>query len=328
MIDLSVMEDLLLVHRKTGNKTGKLIARSQQQGPSDNNSDVSADFKSELQSFPIWKTCLRKILFCREDEFHKVQPHIESNDEILKGEKALTLLLEVLCGLHSPIIGETEVFGQFKVFVESRKELNDSLFFENQKWLTFVNTEVKKVRSHHLVGIGSHSYGSLLRRHTKELDNVMICGSGQLALEILPWMAQKKSVQMVCRKPEKILDFKNKYQNLETLCYKTFTRKSEAMIIAAPLTDEDILEVIQNMPLPPSVIYDLRGEKNILTSLVQVNFPEVQVMCLQKFFSEIEETKKDTESKLQTLKKYMLEKALTFIYRTELRPLGWEDICA
>jgi len=62
--------------------------------------------------------------------------------------------------------------------------------------------------------------------------------------------------------------------------------------------------------------------------LLQVQFPQVEVMSLEKFFSEIEETKKDTESKLETLKKYLLEKALTFIYRTELRPLGWEDICA
>jgi len=167
-----------------------------------------------------------------------------------------------------------------------------------------------------------------LRRHTKDLESTIICGSGQLALEILPWMAQKKSVQIICRNPEKIQDFKNKYKNLETLSYQALPQFGEAMIIAAPLRDEDILNVIQNMPLPPSVIYDLRGEKNILTSLVRVSFPGVQVMCLQKFFSEIEETKKDTESKLQILRKYMLEKALTFIYRTELRPLGWEDICA
>lgn len=57
--------------------------------------------------------------------------------------------------------------------------------------------EVKKVRTEHIVGLGSQSYGSLLRRNTKDLDSATICGSGQLALEILPWLAHKKSVQII-----------------------------------------------------------------------------------------------------------------------------------
>jgi glutamyl-tRNA reductase len=318
------MENILLVHRKTNKKkAGKSV-----QFQTTPVSEIAADFPVELQDAAIWKTCLRKILFCREDELSKIQPHLDDSDEILRGEQALTLLLEILCGLHSPIVGETEVYGQFKAFVESRKQLQDSLFMENRKWITFINTEVKQVRSNHLLGLGSNSYGSLIRRHTKELESASICGSGQLAIEILPWIAQKKSVQMVCRSPEKLKDFKEKYKNLKVLTYNDPQHHSQAVIIAAPLDDTDILKVLSQMPLPPSVIYDLRGEKNSLSILLQVQFPQVEVMSLEKFFSEIEETKKDTESKLKTLKKYLLEKALTFIYRTELRPLGWEDICA
>jgi glutamyl-tRNA reductase len=51
-------------------------------------------------------------------------------------------------------------------------------------------------------------------------------------------------------------------------------------------------------------------------------------MTLQQFFSEIEETKKDRQTKIQQVKEYLMEKALAFTQRTELRPLGWDDICA
>ncbi len=51
-------------------------------------------------------------------------------------------------------------------------------------------------------------------------------------------------------------------------------------------------------------------------------------MSLQQFFAEIEEMKKDTDVKIKTLKEHLLEKALAFVQRTELRPLGWDDLCA
>ena len=138
------MEDILLVHRKS-----------------------NRNFSPELQQAAIWKTCLRQILFITENEINAISDELTSEDQILRGEAGLSLLLEILCGLHSPIVGETEVFGQFKSFIDGRKALNDSLFADHQKWLSFVLTEVKRTRAEHLVGIGSQSYGSLLRRHTK-----------------------------------------------------------------------------------------------------------------------------------------------------------------
>ena len=253
---------------------------------------------------------------------------LESDDQILRGEKALSHLLEILCGLHSPIVGETEVFGQFRAFVDSRKQLNDTLFSDSQKWLNFITAEVKKTRSEHLVGIGSQSYGSLLRRHTKDLESVTICGSGQLAQEILPWLAHKKSVQIICREPAKMQAFAEKYDNLTISTYNEAYVHGEAMVIAAPVGDARILELMSKQDTRPLAIFDLRGEENQLPTLVEQQFPRVKVMALQQFFSEIEETKKDTQTKLQAIRAHLLEKALAFTQRTELRPLGWDDICA
>ena len=303
------MEDILLVHRKS-------------------NRNFAEGFSASLQDAAIFKTCLRKILFCTEMELNNYADIIEPEDTVLRGEKALSLLLEILCGLHSPIIGETEVFGQFKLFVESRKQAQDPLFGDHQKWLNFVMAEVKKTRSQHLVGLGSQSYGSLLRRYTKDMDSVTICGSGHLAQEILPWLGLKKSNEVICRDPAKMQVFAEKYNNLTVSTYNDAYIHGEALVIAAPLTDERIVELMIKQDTRPTAVYDLRGEDNRLAEIVAAQFPHVAFMGLHKFFAEIEETKKDTTTKLEALKAALLERALAFTQRTELRPLGWDDICA
>lgn len=303
------MEDILLVHRKS-------------------NRNFGGDFSESLQDAAIFKTCLRKILFCTEMDLNNYSDVIEAEDIILRGEKALSLLLEILCGLHSPIVGETEVFGQFRLFIESRKQLQDPLFGDHQKWLNFVMTEVKKTRAEHLVGLGSQSYGSLLRRHTKDLDSVTICGSGHLAQEILPWLAHKKSIQVICRDPAKMQAFAEKYDNLKISTYNNAFIHGEALVIAAPLNDERIVELMNKQENRPHAVYDLRGEQNALATIVASQFPHAEFMGLHNFFAEIEETKKDTTTKLEALKSALLDRSRAFVQRIELRPLGWDDICA
>ncbi|MNJ93247.1 glutamyl-tRNA reductase [compost metagenome] len=300
-----MVEDILLVHRKSNRK-----------------------FSEVLQDAPVWSTCLRQILFCSENDFAQFADAFESDDQVLKGESALALLLEILCGLHSPIVGETEVFGQFKNFVESRKKMDDALFGDHQKWLNFIFAEVKKMRSQHLVGVGSQSYGSLIRRYSKEFESATICGSGQLALEILPWLALKKDLQLICRDPSKMQDMTTKYNNLHVASYNEAFIHGEALVIAAPLSDERIMELLRKQDTRPKAIYDLRGEENQMTALLRKEFPHLPYMGLQQFFAEIEETKKETQGRIQIIKTLILEKALTFMQRTELRPLGWDDICA
>lgn len=301
------MRDIFLVHRKNINSYNKNRNRFE----SAETIGAASDFPCELQHFAIWKTCLRKMLFCREDDLQFVQAYLSEQDEIIKGEKALSLLLEILCGLHSPVIGETEVFGQFKSFVETRKKLNDVLFFDDQKWLKLINTEVKMVRSNYLVGIGSQSYGSILRRRTKGIESTIICGSGQLALEILPWMSKKKLIQIICRSPHKLQEHKGKFRQLHTQTYDQSPQASDSVIIASPLSDEEILRLIQKMPSLPIVIFDLRGEENILGDVVRLRFPTIEVVGLQKIFDEIKRAKKNTEAKVQEIKKYIFDRVCT-----------------
>lgn len=299
------MEDILLVHRKS-----------------------NRNFEARLEAFPVWKTCLRQIMFLDENEFSVVSDSLETDDVVLRGEHAFSLLLEILCGLHSPIVGETEVFGQFKNFVETRKQVEDPLFADTRKWLNFIFSEVKKTRSEHLVGIGSQSYGSLIRKHSRDYESVTVCGSGQLALEILPWVAAKSRMQLICRTPEKMTGFSDKYSHLSISNYAQAYIHGEVLVIAAPLEDHKILELMSRQDTRPLAVCDLRGEDNRLSELLAAQFPHVKYLSLQQFFAEIEETKKDTHSKVTALKNLLLEKAQAFMQRTELRPLGWDDLCA
>lgn len=307
------MEDILLVHRKSNLNFGD---------------NLPQDFAHSLQDAAIFKTCLRKILFCTEAELNNYADVLQKEDQILRGESALALLLEILCGLHSPIVGETEVFGQFRNFIESRKQMGDTLFGDHQKWLQFVFAEVKKTRAEHLVGIGSQSYGSLLRRYAKDVEDITICGSGHLAQEILPWLAHKKSMQVLCREASKMEAFAAKYNNLAVNTYTDSYVHGEAMVIAAPLTDTRILELMSRQDVRPKYVFDLRGEENNLQALIATHFPHVSLMGLHQFFAEIEENKKETDLKILALKQSLLDKALAFMQRTELRPLGWDDLCA
>ena len=73
---------------------------------------------SLLQDTALFETCLRKIYFFDEDAEIRTEL-LEKKIKFYQGSEALQRLLEVLCGLHSRVLGETEIFGQFKKFIDS-----------------------------------------------------------------------------------------------------------------------------------------------------------------------------------------------------------------
>jgi hypothetical protein len=62
-----------------------------------------------------WQTCLRRILFLNSNEHRSLIESTEDRQlvpptvEVFRGDKAYRFLLEVVCGLNSPIVGETAV---------------------------------------------------------------------------------------------------------------------------------------------------------------------------------------------------------------------------
>src|SRR5438128_12182020 len=127
-----------------------------------------------------WQTCLRRILFLNSHDNRELIQTLEAGNvippivEIFRGQDAYRFLLEVICGLNSPIVGETAVMGQFKEFLLSAK-------FPKNHWGSFLRQlttnlmiDAKRIRYNHLQGIGSRSYGSLVRQQVKGMPAVAV----------------------------------------------------------------------------------------------------------------------------------------------------------
>jgi glutamyl-tRNA reductase len=168
-----------------------------------------------------FETCQRRIW---------IDLHGLSQNPSHQGEQAYSFLLEVICGLHSRIFGETEILGQFKAFVKKHPELSP--------WSSWLLEDAKMIRSHWLRDVGAHSYGSVVRRWCASKNKITILGTGQLSAKLTPWL--KGASQLRSR-------------NLETL------PESDAVVIAAPIPDLTLMQL--QLQKPSALWIDLRGER-------------------------------------------------------------------
>lgn len=264
----------------------------------------------------VWKTCLRQIAFIPEGG----QIPYEVGDEIYAGKDAFAFLLEIICGLQSPIVGETEIFGQFKNFVNTSLETRNFMTLQLRGFFQSLIQTAKAMRAEHLVGLGSQGYGSLVRKLSKHDKSVSLLGSGQLLEEILPWLTKEKSLQVVCRQPAKAARFKEKYPALKIESLSEASEVHSCLVVAAPLKDEELLQWLQSYNVQK--ILDLRGELE-----KPELFKDYQFIGLKDVFKNIEENKKDLSQRVVALKELVQRRAQEYFERTLHRPYGWEDLC-
>ncbi len=255
-------------------------------------------------SLLVWETCLRSIGFGAGDGR-------EPQDEIFEGAAAYRFLLEVICGLHSPVVGETEVFGQFKNFSKLWLEQEPQRAALVQKLFM----EAKELRSKHLRGLGTQSYGGWIKRQLKE-SQVHVFGGGQLVEEILPYLQKSaEKVTLHVRQP-----IKAAHLNVEVkdLAERAFDRG--ALIIAAPVKAQDIEQWLKHQP---AQVFDLRDDSHVdrLTTS-----PKHHV--LQDIFHEIEHTRARLLPVIRDLKAEIHARAEKVANQVHVRPQGWDDICA
>ena len=62
-----------------------------------------------------------------------------------------------MSGLESPVLGETEIFGQFKTQVLPQLDEDKNTKFKEP--IQFILSMVKQIRSKHFVGQGAQTYG-------------------------------------------------------------------------------------------------------------------------------------------------------------------------
>jgi hypothetical protein len=110
--------------------------------------------------------------------------------EVHAGADAYRFLLQLACGLESEIAGETEILGQVKQAwrdCETRGGDGPKLL---RPWMQRLLQDTKEIRSEYVVGLGSATYGSLVRRLLGGTPQgpTLLLGAGQLAETILPFL--------------------------------------------------------------------------------------------------------------------------------------------
>ena len=274
-----------------------------------------------------WQTCLRRIVLLHKSESAALLTDLPPDSETYEGQAAYNFLLEVICGLRSPLVGETAVMGQFKEFCASAR-------FPSNEWGRFLRrmtadllVDAKRVRCRHLEGLGSQSYGGLVRQHLKGIPSVIVLGAGQLAEEILPWIVGKTDVTVCARTPERAHDLLERYCELRLTQFKIDGAQSEtrptAIVIAAPINASAVANWMALQSTPFVKVLDLRGEAE--TDPLTCSLP---VIRLSEMFAAVKNDRPKLAARVAAARDDITTAAQRLIEQAQFRPFGWEDLCA
>jgi glutamyl-tRNA reductase len=264
--------------------------------------------------WPVFRTCRREIAFA---EPASMPP---ADAETLSGETAYAHLLQVICGLDSPMLGETEVMHQFRTFVDGLPAEHHSLQSLGRRLLA----DARAVRAQHLSGLGSRSYGSAVRRHVRGCERVAVIGTGMLCREVLPFVADdRRLVDVYGRRPE--FD-----SPLASVCYRQLDHSAAesplegqtALVIAAPV-DATVIAQVARRYVSVGCVIDLRGEAD-----AEPVPPLAPIVSLADVFNEMQRAAQVADRRVTAAKGDIARYARAFATRAVLNPSGWHDLCA
>ena len=230
-----------------------------------------------------WQTCLRRIVFLHRSEFERLNNH---GLETYRGREAYQFLLEVICGLHSPLVGENAVMGQFRQFRASAKFPDTTWGNFLRKLTTDALVDAREVRHLHLQNLGSQSYGSLIRRHLKGQSSVAVLGAGSLAREILPWLTEAR---VFYRNWQNAKDLQTEHPQVQLEQLRMddagWNCESASLVIAAPIDAQQINDWVSQQKVNFLLILDLRGSAAtdpISSALPVINLSELLASLQQE----------------------------------------------
>jgi len=296
----------------------------------------------ERENKIIWETCLRSLAFLNnsaDQASHAISnagspnpnPGPPNHDEIYQGEQAYQFLLEVIAGLKSPVLGETEVLGQFKIFAFQWLEHEP-----HWSWLVqHLLSDAKRIRTRYLQKLGTQSYGGWLRKNLKA-SRVHILGAGHLSQQIVPYL-DKQFTQVIvhARRPEAVTAAAAKGSLTTTPpTFSTHALHSQkfdhgALIIAAPMTAQEIQQWLNGRM--PEAIYDFRGdseEDKIDPPLGFDTKTYPSLTTLTEIFRELEHAKSQSLPMVKKAQEEIYELSQRWLRKAIMRPQGWDDVCA
>lgn len=204
--------------------------------------------KLDPKSYFVLSTCQRNLVLTLKNSLdNKSAPFpikdLLFNDEITvkHGVKAYQYVLEVICGLKSRLIGESEVMGQF------RKTFSDFQNTQNRdtnllRILEKAILDAKKIKSTHLIGLGQKTYSNITRKlfRAKDCQEILILGSGQLATELIGQFRKTTKIYLCARNQEKSFALSKEF-SLEIVPWNFLSENHSFPFIANTIGTEEIL---------------------------------------------------------------------------------------
>lgn len=261
-----------------------------------------------------WRTCLREI--------HFLPQSVSLEPGALADAEAYALLLEVVCGLRSPLIGETEVQAQFKGFLASPET-------RDLRWLQRLGQRVlgdaKRIRHKHLQGFGAHSYGRLTARHLTG-DRVAVIGTGALASEVIRAAPPQAALDVWGRTAGRVLPERSAGLTFALIADAGAAGSSRpdstTLVIAAPVGSDDLARVVACYDNLTNFV-DIRSFDH--QTVINHHAP---VVSLGELLAEAGTTEVGGAPRVKAARADIQDLAAAFAGREQVRPFGWDDVCA
>lgn len=273
--------------------------------------------REEFSGLVHWKTCMRTLYIGDVRIFDISLTQFSKHYKAYVGYEAYKLLLEIVSGIRSRLLGETEILAQFKEVLRNESLPQNSLGDYLKKLRDQIIEDSRKIRSGHLRSLGDQSYGGLANRYLKSSEEVVLIGTGNLAVKVLPWLLEKnRKVTVIGRNEEKLREIAQKYPvNIDSI--ENFVPTTQAVVIAAPISIQHMIPTLRK----GSIVVDFReDDKNDVfpNSLNYISFESI----LNSLKAQ-EERNKELRKKLEIVVSELVEEreneSHNFIY-------GWEDI--
>ncbi len=229
-------------------------------------------FKRDLESF----YGISKEVFREVTNTLKLDDISEDSFYFLENHDALVHMIKVASGIDSQVLGEQEIFGQFKAALKrarNHKIIGNKLSFLSDKVIEIS----KQARTETEIGLNSLSISGLALRLIKNIfeepknQNVLILGAGSLAQNVMENMYKKGicNIKAVNRTPKKI-KLNNNFEILSSSLDSLHDELETADIVVAssmteiPLIGKGAIEnALKKRKYRPILLIDLGVPRNI-----------------------------------------------------------------
>ena len=202
---------------------------------------IENEHQIRSQGHFILKTCQRTLVVTSEN--HDICLSLRSQmNNILQGPEGYQFLMEVICGLKSRLLGETEIVSQFK-------EAFDKFLAQNVRdpivtlTLQKLFKDAKKIRHNHLSDVGQYSYAGMTKKLITNRDHgplILLVGSGQLSQDILKVMNKKFNIHLLARNKDKVVELQKDYK-FKSLSWENFKEATQYQVVVNTVGSEETL---------------------------------------------------------------------------------------